>query len=134
MDLLRKVDPKLEPVNRLGLVRHHRQASVPVLNYTADKLTHNWGWAIILVTVAINTVLFPLKITSMKSSAQDARLQPEVTALKPKYKGLKMKRSEEGRAEPGIDGPVQEARHQPCRRLPCRCCCSCLSSLPSIKS
>src|SRR6202011_3046822 len=68
MDLLQTVDPKLEQLIDWGWFGIIAKPLFLVLNYTADKLTHNWGWAIILVTVAINILLFPLKITGMKSS------------------------------------------------------------------
>jgi YidC/Oxa1 family membrane protein insertase len=90
MDLLRTVDPKLEQLIDWGWFGIIAKPLFLVLNYTADKLTHNWGWAIILVTIAINTVLFPLKITSMKSSRKMQGIQPEVAALNAKYKNLKM--------------------------------------------
>ena len=38
------------------------------LQWTANTVTHNYGWAIILLTIVINTVLFPLRLSSMKSS------------------------------------------------------------------
>ena len=48
----------------------------------------NYGWAIVLVTVAINLLLFPLRLTSMKSSkkmqahaAADRRHQRQVQEL-----------------------------------------------------
>ena len=81
MDLLQTVDPKLEQLIDWGWFGIIAKPLFLVLNYTADKLTHNWGWAIILVTIAINTVLFPLKITSMKSSRKMQGIQPEVAAL-----------------------------------------------------
>lgn len=90
MDLLQTVDPKLEQLIDWGWFGIIAKPLFLVLNYTADKLTHNWGWAIILVTVAINTVLFPLKITSMKSSRKMQGIQPEVATLNAKYKNLKM--------------------------------------------
>jgi YidC/Oxa1 family membrane protein insertase len=90
MDLLQTVDPKLEQLIDWGWFGIIAKPLFLVLNYTADKLTHNWGWAIILVTIAINTILFPLKITSMKSSRKMQGIQPEVAALNAKYKNLKM--------------------------------------------
>jgi len=45
--------------------------------------------------------------------AQMQGIQPEVTALNAKYKGLKMNDPKKAEQKPGIDGPVQEARHQP---------------------
>ena len=52
---------------------------------------HNYGWAIVLVTLAINMLLFPLKITSMKSSKKMQALQPQIKAINDKYKGISMK-------------------------------------------
>ena len=62
-----------------------------VLNWTSDHLAHNYGWSIVLVTLAINMLLFPLKITSMKSSKKMQALQPQIKAINEKYKGLSMK-------------------------------------------
>jgi YidC/Oxa1 family membrane protein insertase len=90
MDLLRKVNPKLEQLIDWGWFEILAKPLFLVLNYTADKLTHNWGWAIILVTIAINILLFPLKITGMKSSRKMQSIQPELKALNEKYKNLKM--------------------------------------------
>ena len=90
MDLLRTVNPKLEQLIDWGWFEILAKPLFLVLNYTADKLTHNWGWAIILVTVAINILLFPLKITGMKSSRKMQSIQPELKALNEKYKNLKM--------------------------------------------
>jgi len=42
MDLLQKVDPKLEQLIDWGCSASS-PSLCPVLNYTADKLTHNWG-------------------------------------------------------------------------------------------
>jgi YidC/Oxa1 family membrane protein insertase len=89
-DLLRTVDPKLEQLIDWGWFEILAKPLFLVLNYTADKITHNYGWAIILVTIAINTVLFPLKISSMKSSRKMQALQPELAVINAKYKNLKM--------------------------------------------
>ena len=40
------------------------------------------------MTIAINTLLFPLKITSMKSSKKMQAIQPQIAAINAKYKGL----------------------------------------------
>jgi YidC/Oxa1 family membrane protein insertase len=88
-DLLKKVDPKLEQLIDWGWFEVLAKPLFLVLNWTADHLLdHNWGWAIILVTVAINLLLFPLRITSMKSSKKMQRLQPQIKAINDKYKGI----------------------------------------------
>ena len=51
-------------------------------------MVHNYGWAIILVTIVINILLFPLKITSMKSMKKMQALQPQIAAINDKYKGV----------------------------------------------
>lgn len=49
------------------------------------QLTGNWGWAIILVTVAIKLVFFPLSAASYKSMAKMRVLGPRMQRLKELY-------------------------------------------------
>jgi YidC/Oxa1 family membrane protein insertase len=100
-EILRTVDPKLEQLIDWGWFWFIAKPLFLVLNYTAHNIIQNYGWAIILVTVAINVVLFPLRITSMKSSRKMQAIQPQVAALNAKYKGLKMndpKKAEQNQA------------------------------------
>ena len=90
-DLLRKVNPKLEQVVDWGFFGVIAKPLFLVLNWTSDHVAHNYGWAIVLVTLAINMLLFPLKITSMKSSKKMQALQPQIKAINDKYKGISMK-------------------------------------------
>ena len=48
--------------------------------------TPNWGVSIIVLTIIINVVLFPLRLTSMKSALKMQKLQPQMNAIKEKYK------------------------------------------------
>jgi YidC/Oxa1 family membrane protein insertase len=86
-DLLRKVDPKLEQVVDWGWFWFLAQPLFTALNWTTDHLVHNYGWSIVLVTIIINLVLFPLRLTSMKSSRKMQTLQPQINAINEKYKG-----------------------------------------------
>ncbi len=90
-DLLRKVNPKLQQVVDWGFFGVIAKPLFLVLNWTSDHLVHNYGWAIVLVTLAINMLLFPLKITGMKSSKKMQALQPQIKAINDKYKGISMK-------------------------------------------
>jgi YidC/Oxa1 family membrane protein insertase len=56
-----------------------------------DSGVHNysWGWAIIIFTVMINVVLLPLRIQGMKSALKMQRIQPQIDAIKAKYKNPK---------------------------------------------
>jgi YidC/Oxa1 family membrane protein insertase len=91
-DLLRTVDPKLEQLidwgTFFGIIA---KPLFLALNWTNDHLTHNYGWAIVVLTIVINTVLFPLRFSSMKSSKKMQSLQPQIQAINEKYKGLSMK-------------------------------------------
>ena len=47
----------------------------------------NWGWAIILLTILIKLVFFPLSAASYKSMARMKEVQPRLVAMKEQYKG-----------------------------------------------
>ncbi|MBI4478764.1 MAG: membrane protein insertase YidC [Acidobacteria bacterium] len=61
------------------------------LRWIYDHVVANYGWAIILLTVVINMVLFPLKITSLRSARKMQQLQPQLRAIQQKYKSKKLK-------------------------------------------
>ncbi len=56
------------------------------LLWTHQHMAGNWGVAIIILTVTINLVLLPLRITSMKSALKMQKLQPQMKAIQEKYK------------------------------------------------
>jgi YidC/Oxa1 family membrane protein insertase len=91
--LLGKVDPKLEQLidwgTWFGFIA--KPLFFWVLKPAADHITHNYGWAIVLVTIGINMVLFPLRLTSMKSAKKMQALQPQIQAINDKYKSLPMR-------------------------------------------
>ncbi len=45
----------------------------------------NWGWAIIILTILIKAVFYPLSATSYKSMAHMRKMQPKMVALKERY-------------------------------------------------
>ena len=90
-NLLKRVDPKLDQLIDWGWFEVIAKPLFVALNWTAQHLARNYGWAIVIVTIAINLVLFPLRITSMKSSKKMQSLQPEIRAINDKYKGLSMR-------------------------------------------
>ena len=47
----------------------------------------NWGWSIILLTVLIKFVFFPLSAASYKSMARMKEVQPRLMAMREQYKG-----------------------------------------------
>ncbi len=49
------------------------------------RLLGNWGWAIIVLTILIKAVFYPLSATSYKSMAHMRKMQPKMAALKERY-------------------------------------------------
>ncbi len=49
------------------------------------RLLGNWGWAIILLTVMIKAVFYPLSAASYKSMAHMRKMQPKMKALKERF-------------------------------------------------
>jgi YidC/Oxa1 family membrane protein insertase len=70
-----------------------------VLIFTAllylEGLTHDWGMAIILLTLAIRLILLPLTWKQTKSMVEMQRIQPLMKAVQEKYKDDKEKQQEE---------------------------------------
>ena len=70
------------------------------LEFIADPLFHalkwlhkyipNWGWAIVVLTLGINMLLFPMRISSYKTTLKMQRVAPEVKAIQERYKKYKM--------------------------------------------
>ncbi len=90
LNLLHQVNPKLDGIVDWGWFGVVAKPLFIVLHYINDKLIHNYGWAIVLLTVIINMAMFPLKLTSLKSSRKMQALQPEMKKINDKYKGIGM--------------------------------------------
>ncbi len=56
---------------------------------------HDFGLAIILLTLLIRLILYPLNQKSIKSQAVLNKLQPEIKAIQQKYKDDKIRQSQE---------------------------------------
>jgi YidC/Oxa1 family membrane protein insertase len=54
-----------------------------------DQFTHNYGFAIIVLTILIKMVLYPLQHKSIVSMKKMQKVQPKVEAIKAKYKKSK---------------------------------------------
>ena len=60
-----------------------------------NNLVHNFGVAILIVTVLIKLLLFPLANKSYKSMAQMKKMQPEMERIRKRYENDKMKQQQE---------------------------------------
>ena len=58
-------------------------------------LVGNWGFAIILLTIVVKAILYPLSAASFRSMAKMRKLQPEMQRLKERHEGDAQKRTQE---------------------------------------
>jgi YidC/Oxa1 family membrane protein insertase len=101
LDILRRVDPKLEQIIDWGFFGVIAKPLFIVLNYMNDHWVRSYGWSIVLITVFINLLLLPLRFSSLKSARKMQALQPQIQAINAKYKnvGLRDPRKAEQNAE-----------------------------------
>lgn len=86
--LLNNEKIELEKVVNFGLFGFIAQFLLVILNWLY-KMIPNYGVAIILLTIILKIVLFPLTWTSMVSIAKMQKVQPKMKALREKYKKMK---------------------------------------------
>jgi YidC/Oxa1 family membrane protein insertase len=87
-DWLAKTDPQLVAVINYGWFEF---IAKPLLYFLLliHSYVGNFGWSIILLTLAINLLLFPLRIKQQMSMQKMQKIQPQMRTLQDKYKKLK---------------------------------------------
>ncbi|MBX7223225.1 MAG: membrane protein insertase YidC [Blastocatellia bacterium] len=82
----------LEPLVNYGFFAFLVRPLIPILDVSVKLLyhyTHNYGWAIIIITIIVNTLLFPLKWKSSVALKKSAKIQPKIKELQDKMNKLK---------------------------------------------
>ncbi len=85
MNVLRSVEPSLDLTIDFGWFTFFAYPILKVMKWIHGEVG-NWGWAIVLLTLLIKILTFPLTYKSMKSMKKIAVLQPQMNALREKYK------------------------------------------------
>jgi YidC/Oxa1 family membrane protein insertase len=88
-DLLKAMHPPLNSLVQFGWLEIIADPLFHGLKWLHDYVP-NWGWAIVILTIVINMVLFPLRITSYKTTIKMQRVAPEIKQIQEKYKKYKM--------------------------------------------
>jgi len=91
LDQLKQIDPRLQTLVDFGWFSFLAKPLFLALKWINNKWIGNWGWSIVVLTVAINFLLLPLKLSSLKSMKKMQMLQPEIKAISEKYKGLSLR-------------------------------------------
>ncbi len=90
-EILRATNPKLQQLLDWGWFWFIAKPLFYVLHWFNSNMTQNWGWAIVVVTIIINILLLPLRITSLRSARKMSAIQPQIAAINEKYKGISLK-------------------------------------------
>jgi YidC/Oxa1 family membrane protein insertase len=91
LDILGSVDPRLKTLIDWGWFEVLAKPLFYALRWVDRNVTHNYGWSIVLVTVAINLLLLPLRFTSLRSSRKMQALAPQIKAINDKYKNISLR-------------------------------------------
>lgn len=89
LDVLKSVNPPLDSLVDFGWFSVVAKPLFIALRYVYDHWIHNYGWAIILLTVLINLAMFPLKLKSLRSAQEMQRVSPIIKGIQDKYKQYK---------------------------------------------
>lgn len=82
--ILKTVAPKFELTKDYGRVHIFAAPLFALLDWL-HKIIGNWGWAIIVLTLIVKAVLFPLNQKAYQSMAKMRAVAPKLEALKKKY-------------------------------------------------
>jgi len=82
--------PSLEKLVDFGFFGPIGKFLFIALLFVYNNMTHNWGWAIVVLTVIINVLLMPVRVTTMKSALKMQRIQPQMDQIKAKYAKFKV--------------------------------------------
>ena len=85
MEHLEKADPKMISWIDFGFLSFLARFILSFLKM-AFLVTQNWGLSIILLTFLIRVLLFPLNLSAYRSMKIMKKIQPEIQALRKKYK------------------------------------------------
>jgi YidC/Oxa1 family membrane protein insertase len=89
--------PSIEPILNFGFWGFISKPLFLVLRWMFVHVVPNWGWAILLLTLVITIAMLPTRIKMMQSALKMQRVQPEMNAIREKYK--KYKASDPRRAD-----------------------------------
>ncbi len=87
-DLLASIDPTLRDTIDFGIFKFIAQPMLWLLTFYFSLLG-NYGFAIILLTFTVKLLLWPITDISFRSMARMKEIQPELSALREKYKADK---------------------------------------------
>ena len=89
LDILRDVEPQLVRAIDFGMFAALVVPLLLALKWI-NGFVHNYGWSIVVLTIFINLVIFPLRHRSMVSMRKMQALQPEIKSIQDRYAKYKL--------------------------------------------
>jgi YidC/Oxa1 family membrane protein insertase len=91
VDLLRRINPKLADLVNFGKYWSFIAKPLFLILKWTNGVLHDFGWAIVVVTIFLNLLMFPLRLTSMKSARKMQALKPQIDAIAERYKNISLR-------------------------------------------
>ncbi len=88
-DELKAMNPPLKALVNFGFLEFISEPLFHGMKWLHGYIP-NWGWTIVVLTLVINMLLFPLRISSYKTTLKMQRVAPEIKAIQERYKKYKM--------------------------------------------
>ncbi len=89
LDVLGAVKPPLTELVDFGWFAVIAKPLFLGIKWLYHNVVANYGWAIVIMTMVINTALFPLKLKGMQSAQKMQKAAPEVRSIQDRYKKYK---------------------------------------------
>ena len=89
LDVLKSVSPPLDSLVDFGWFSIVAKPMFIALRYIDEHWIHNYGWAIVLLTLIITTAMFPLRLKGLRSAQEMQKVAPIIKGIQDKYKNYK---------------------------------------------
>ncbi|MCM8796312.1 MAG: membrane protein insertase YidC [Candidatus Omnitrophica bacterium] len=94
LQLIKAVNPQWSAIIYYGTFDAISQLLIQILDFI-QRLVHNWGLAIIILSITVYFLLFPLTLKQMRSIKEMQVLQPKIEELRNIYKNNPQKLNKE---------------------------------------
>jgi len=92
--IINQVKPAWSALIHYGTFNFISQILLQLLEFFY-RLVHNWGWAIVILSLAVYLLLYPLTVKQMRSMKEMQILQPQIEKLRQLYKDSPQKLNKE---------------------------------------
>jgi YidC/Oxa1 family membrane protein insertase len=90
LNVLAAISPALQGLVHFGIAGIVAKPILVAMQWIHRHIVANWGWTIILLTVVLNMIFFPLKIKQVRSSQEMQKIAPLMKEIQGRYKQYKL--------------------------------------------